>query len=67
MRLVDEGKKTLDLSVRTEKIMEANKLLVDNVIATPIYNDNMCYAYSNKYEVKQDIGQQFYLADIAKK
>lgn len=67
VKLVDEGKKTLDLSVRTEKIMEANKLLVDNVIATPIYNDNMCYAYSSKYEVKQDMGQQFYLADIAKK
>lgn len=64
-KLIKEGKETTDREKRIEKLEAANKLLLDQAIAVPIYNQNKVYAYSNKYKnVELDAGGMFYVKDI---
>lgn len=63
--LIKEGKQTIDNATRLEKLGAADKLLLDNAIAVPLYNQNKLYAFNNAFDnVKEDPSQQFYLNDI---
>ncbi len=64
-KLVLEGKTTSDTALRIEKLEAANKLLLDEAYAVPVYNAVNLFAFNNAYEgVMRGVDGTFYLKDI---
>lgn len=63
--LVFESKTTADKDVRIEKLDAANKILLEEAFAVPVYNAINLYCYNDAYEgCTRDVGGTFYLMDI---
>lgn len=63
--LVDASKQTLDTAQRTAAISEANKMILDDAVVAPLYNQYQAYAFNSAYaDVELDAGGTFYIADF---
>ncbi|MHC1787732.1 MAG: ABC transporter substrate-binding protein [Christensenellales bacterium] len=64
-KLVFEGKTTSDKALRLEKLEAANKFLLDEALAVPVYNAENLFAYNSAYQgVTRGVDGTFYLKDI---
>lgn len=63
--LVDASKQTLDTAARTEAISAANKMILDDAVVAPLYNQYQAYAFNSAYtNVAMDAGGVFYIQDF---
>lgn len=63
--LVYEGKTTADTALRIEKLEAANKFLLDEACAVPVYNAINLFAFNEAYEgATRGVDGTFYLKDI---
>jgi len=67
-RLVYEGKTTTDKATRIKKLDAANKMILEEAWAVPVYNSVNIFAYNNAYDnVTNDVSGTFYLCDFTVK
>jgi peptide/nickel transport system substrate-binding protein len=67
-KLVYEGKTTTNRAVRIKKLDAANKLLLEEAYAVPVYNAVNIFAYNSAYtDVTNDVSGTFYLCDFTVK
>jgi len=64
-KLVYEGKTTTNRDLRIKKLDAANKMLLEEVYAVPVYNSVNIFAYNNAYgNITNDVSGTFYLCDF---
>lgn len=64
-KLVFESKTTANKDLRIEKLSAANKMLLQEAFAVPVYHGINLYCYNNAYAgVSRDVDGTFYLKDI---
>ena len=64
-QLVLEGKTTSNTETRIQKLQAANKYLLDEACAVPVYNAINLFAFNSAYEgVTRGVDGTFYLKDI---
>ncbi len=67
-KLIYEGKTTTNKSVRIKKLEEANKMILQEAWAVPVYNAVNIFAYNDAYaNVTNDVSGTFYLCDFTVK
>lgn len=63
---IDASKTTSDKTVRTDNLLKANALLMDEAYVQPIYNATNLFCYNNAYNgVTLDAGGTFYVKDFS--
>jgi len=64
-KLVYEGKTTTNRDLRIKKLDAANKMLLEEAYAVPVYNSVNIFAYNNAYgNITNDVSGTFYLCDF---
>ena len=64
-KLVYEGKTTTNRDLRLKKLDAANKMILEEAWAVPVYNSVNIFAYNNAYDnITNDVSGTFYLCDF---